>query len=121
MAACLIPCMTIQTDILGNEENAMPSVVEKGRHAVGGGRGGRGERWLGDGKNRFRRDGTKGRRPWFYLNDLTLGRSRSSALWGRSRCVGHGEVFGLPTVESYMKDTAHTRTRTITVKTICVV
>ena len=51
------------------------------------------------GSDRFRRDGTKGRRPWFYLSDLTLGRSRSFALWGRSRCVGHGEVFCLPTVE----------------------
>ena len=44
MAACLISCMTIQTDIVGNEENAMPSVAEEGRHAVGGGRG---ERWVG--------------------------------------------------------------------------
>ena len=37
----MILCMTIQTDILGNEENAMPSVAEEGRHAIGGGNGDR--------------------------------------------------------------------------------
>ena len=64
MAACLISCMTIQTDILGNEENAMPSVVEEGRlrgamqSVVEEGSAGR-----VIGSDRFRRDGTKGRLP----------------------------------------------------------
>ena len=61
---------------------------KRGAMPFGGGSGRRGSVGWAIGSDRFRRDGTKGRRPWFYLNDLTLGRSRSSALWGRVEVCG---------------------------------